>query len=378
VFEVEARNIQRSTFNVQRSTFNMATATAARGPLTFLLQSASGQYLALGVGVYVLFPDQVKKALAPYVSPALLSQLGAGEYRGQQQQQQQHQPQSIIIQTPPSHVYHGGYSSGSSRKSLTTVLIYSVAGAGACWVGYIVCSQLLPDAVSEFMPVTKRLFKSTSETLGKGILQVKELLEDQIHQLLGQQQKLEQKQEDTHKSVKEVQSELGEARLDMVNLANSLDRCEAGLDHSNNMQGYTLRGIKLLVKCVTSFLPDESAFIDDISHFIEDGGGPTDVATQQQPPRRLNTHSTPTNRAGMGPSIMSRHHSSLPVAPLPHPNKVFGIGNANNSQDFSPFPDLEGGPSITSIDSLDDLSSKGGDGSSSMNHMGDIRALLGH
>jgi hypothetical protein len=244
----------------------MATANAARGPLTLLLQSSSGQYLALGVGVYALFPDRVKQALAPLLGhPAIASQFGndyGGNFRGQQQ--------PIIIQTPSPTVIH---RDGSRSQSLTTIVIYSMAGAGACWVGYIVCSQLLPDAVSEFMPVTKRLFQQTTQTLGKGILQVKELLEDQISQLLGQQEALEKRQEDTHNSVKEVQSELGEARFDLANLQHSLDRCEAGLEHSSNMQGYTLRGIKLLVRCVTSFLPDESNFIDDISRYIEDGTG---------------------------------------------------------------------------------------------------------
>lgn len=357
----------------------MATATAARGPLTLLLQSSSGQYIALGLGVYALFPDQVRKALAPLIgNSALLSQFGGGwdEHAGNLRQQMQQQP--IIIHTPPTTVIHGG--SGRS-KSLTTVLIYSVAGAGACWVGYIVCSQLLPDAVSEFMPVTKKLFKQTSETLGKGILQVKELLEDQIHQLLGQQKELEKRQDETLKSVKEVQSELGEARLDMVNLQSSLDRCEAGLDHSNNMQGYTLRGIKLLVKCVTSFLPDESGFIEDISHYIEDGGAhSTDMTRPPDAPRRLNhsTNSAPptssminnNHHRSSGPGLMTRqHYTSMPAPALPHPSKVF-------PNDISHQEMMMEGPSIASVDSLDDLSSK--DDGNNNNYMGDIRALLGH
>ena len=333
----------------------MAQAVAARGPLTLLLQTSSGQYLALGLGVYALFPEQVKQALAPLLGPAFISQFG----EAQQRFQQQHQQQPIIIQTPPTTIIHGG-SNGQS-KSLTTVLIYSVAGAGACWVGYIVCSQLLPDAVSEFMPVTKRLFKQTSETLGKGILQVKEILEEQINQLLGKQEALEKKQEETHQAVKDVHSELGEARLDMLQLQNSLDRCEAGLDHSNRMQSYTLRGIKLLVRCVTSFLPDESNFIDDISRYIEDGG-----VSDPLLPRSTGTNGMPETRpAGVGAapkSIMNQPQyraSSMPAS-LPHPSKVF----------VEP-PTITEAPSITSIDSEEDMGP---------NHfsMGDIRALLGH
>mmetsp|Transcript_28370 Transcript_28370/g.82167 ORF Transcript_28370/g.82167 Transcript_28370/m.82167 type:complete len:321 (+) Transcript_28370:82-1044(+) len=320
----------------------MAQAVAARGPLTLLLQTSSGQYLALGLGVYALFPEQVKQALAPLLGPGLISQFGEAQHRLQQQA-------PIIIQTPPTTIIHG---SSSQNKSLTTVLIYSVAGAGACWVGYIVCSQLLPDAVSEFMPVTKRLFKQTSETLGKGILQVKEILEEQIAQLLGKQEALEKRQEETHQAVKDVHSELGEARLDMVQLQNSLDRCEAGLDHSNRMQSYTLRGIKLLVRCVTSFLPDESNFIDDISRYIEDGG-----ASDPLLPRSTGM---PEPRPVAAPkSIMHQYQAGSMPTSLPHPTKVFVE------------PTITEAPSITSIDSEEDMSP---------NHfsMGDIRALLGH
>lgn len=328
----------------------MAQAVAARGPLTLLLQTSSGQYLALGLGVYALFPEQVKQALAPLLGPSLISQFGEAQQRFQQQQ-------PIIIQTPPTTIIHGSSSQGN--KSLTTVLIYSVAGAGACWVGYIVCSQLLPDAVSEFMPVTKRLFKQTSETLGKGILQVKEILEEQIAQLLGKQEALEKRQEETHQAVKDVHSELGEARLDMLQLQTSLDRCEAGLDHSNRMQSYTLRGIKLLVRCVTSFLPDESNFIDDISRYIEDGG----VSDPLLP--RSTSNGMPESRpTAPTKSIMNQHQSpyrsaSMPNA-LPHPSKVFAE------------PTITEAPSITSIDSEEDMN-----GPNNFS-LGDIRALLGH
>lgn len=320
----------------------MAQAVAARGPLTLLLQTSSGQYLALGLGVYALFPEQVKQALAPLLGPGLISQFGEAQQRLQQQQ-------PIIIHTPPTTIIHG---SSSQSKSLTTVLIYSVAGAGACWVGYIVCSQLLPDAVSEFMPVTKRLFKQTSETLGKGILQVKEILEEQIAQLLGKQEDLEKRQEETHKAVKDVHKELGEARLDMLQLQDSLDRCETGLEHSNRMQGYTLRGIKLLVRCVTSFLPDESNFIDDISRYIEDGG-----VSDPLLPRPAESRPSAAPK-----SLMNQYQArsmSMPTS-LPHPSKV-----------FVDQPAITEAPSITSIDSEEEMSP-------SHFSMGDIRALLGH
>eukprot|EP00429_Kryptoperidinium_foliaceum_P063745 CAMPEP_0176067484 /NCGR_PEP_ID=MMETSP0120_2-20121206/33685_1 /TAXON_ID=160619 /ORGANISM="Kryptoperidinium foliaceum, Strain CCMP 1326" /LENGTH=315 /DNA_ID=CAMNT_0017401103 /DNA_START=69 /DNA_END=1016 /DNA_ORIENTATION=- len=314
-------------------------AQVARGPLNVLLQSAGGQYLTLGLGVYALFPEQVQRALAPLLGhPALSSTFG---------DKQGYSQQPIVIQTPPTTIYQ---TSGHS-KSWTTILIYSAAGAGACWVGYIVCSQLLPDAVSEFMPVTKRLYKQTSETLGKAVVEVRELLQEQIAFVLGKQDELAKRQEETHATLKDVQGDLSDARNDLGQLQSSLDRCEAGLHESNQMQGYTLRGIKLLVRCVTSFLPDESNFIEDISRYIEDESG---SETNQ-----------PGNSNPRPPATRSR---SLPArSSAPPQNKQITMGV----------------PNITSIDSEeseeeDDFDSLHHSNSHGSNYMGDIRALLGH
>lgn len=338
----------------------------------------------LGMGVYTLFPDQVKRALAPLLThPVFAAQFGSLTDGTSGTDSKSNQMAPIIIQTPSPTVIHGGPNS----KSLTTMVIYSVAGAGACWVGYVVCSSLLPDAIQEFMPVTKRLFKETSQTLGKGILQVKEILEEQITQLMGQQEVLEKKQDETQQSVKDVQSELGKARLDLMNLQNSLDRCEDGLNNTQDMQGYTLRGIKLLVRCITSFLPDESNFIDDISRYVEDGGTPTGTGTPGAPqPARAQ----PTNRALPASSSLSMaHHSTLTNT---HPaNQVFVkydhnvqnntpvvvTTNTNNNEATISKNTLSAAPSIASIDS-DDYSSSTTDNNNNNFSMGDIRALMGH
>lgn len=394
-------------------------APVARGPLTFLLQSSSGQYVVLGMGAYTLFPDQVKVALRPILQhPAILATFGdltASHNGSNSANATSHQTPNIIIQTPSPTII-GGHNGGSlTRRSLTTVLIYSVAGAGACWVGYIVCSQLLPDAVSEFMPVTKRLFKETSQTLGKGILQVKEILESQITQLLGQQQQLQQQQDATHKSVKEVQDEVGHARKDLATLQSSLDRCEAGLDNTQNMQSYTLRGIKLLVRCVTSFMPDESTQMEDIHRFVEESGGPvpppsltaagqsSSGTTQANgtypalPVAQQHRTSTPVVKTtATTPMIYQQHHhqpppqtpqlqtpkiyATSPATPMMatiHPSPGFGV-TGTGSQDplASPAPNNN-----TSMES-DDLSSLGAEsggptGSVAGGGMSEIRALLG-
>lgn len=295
----------------------MASPAAARGPLTFLLQSASGQYIVLGMGVYTMFPEQVRNALKPLLMshPALMAQFG--EAFQDSKSGSSHNNSPIIIQTPAPMVIHGNSAGG---KSWTAILVYSVAGAGACWVGYILCSQLLPDAISEFMPVTKRLYQKTSQTLGKGILQVKNILEERIAQLMGQQHLLEKKQDETHKDVQDVKSNLGQARHDLANLQSSLDRCEAGLEHSHNMQGYTLRGIRLLVRCVTSFLPDESNFIDDITHYIEEGNSGASPATNSLD-RRSSLPPPPAPPAI--PQPQQQHYRPIPRASSAGPSMVW-------------------------------------------------------
>lgn len=354
-------------------------AAVARGPLTFLLQSSSGQYLVLGMGAYTFFPDQVKRALAPLLASPMFAQFGLtdGSTDGKSNRMA-----PIIIQTPSPTVIHGGAS-----KSLTTMVIYSVAGAGACWVGYVVCSSMLPEAIQEFMPVTKRLFKETSKTLSKGILQVKEILEEQITQLMGQQEVLEKKQDETQQSVKDVQNELGKARLDLMNLMNSLDRCEDGLNNTQAMQGYSLRGIKLLVRCITSFLPDESNFIEDISKYVEEGGNPTGTGTPGAPQQ---AKVQPTNRALPATSSLSMaHHSTMTNT---HPAKQVFVNYDRNVQNNTPVVittntnnngatinknTVSAAPSIASIES-DDYSSSTTDNNNNNFSMGDIRALMGH
>lgn len=328
----------------------MAQAVAARGPLTFLLQSSSGQYLALGLGVYALFPEKVQQALAPLLGDGYLQFLSSQQQQHGQQQHGQQQP--IIIQTPPTTIYQNSSGGQSSSKSLTQVLIYSMAGAGACWVGYIVCSQLLPDAVSEFMPVTKRLFKSTSEALGASILQVKQVLQDQLDLLLSQQDALQATQDETNRKVDGVKGELGNARQDLGRLQSSMDSVELGMEQSKELQGYTLKGIQLLVRCVTSFLPEESQYIHDISQYIESSQGDQGKVVVKK------TTSTTTK-----------------------PTLTMSSASASQQQQRPQGP-VDSLPNISSIESSEDGFETDGDDDDEVipggNYMGDIRALLGH
>jgi hypothetical protein len=210
----------------------MATASAARGPLGLILQNSAGQYLVIGLGAYTLFPDKFHKLLE--YSPSLLKLLGSNGDSSRKTSS----PAPIIIHTPSPTVIGGGHGQRTWMGTIT----YAAVGAGACWAGYVVAVQLLPDAVGQFLPVTRNIFDKTTQSLGKGILTCKEVLEEKIAFLSGQADDLAKKQNETIKTVSHIKSELGEARIDLTMMQSSINRCEGSLEKTEGMQQYTLRG----------------------------------------------------------------------------------------------------------------------------------------
>lgn len=252
-----------------------AVANAAmRGPLGILLQSPASQFALLGGGIgYTLYPDQTRSMIEAYVKQGLFSSTtttpGAATTTTPQPQMV---PQIITIQTPS---VGSSDSSIFSRSGVTSVIIYASVGAGLCWAGYVVCTTVLPESVREMMPVTKRVFEQATTALGKGILSIKKALEDKISNLLQKQEELSAKQDGTKEAVDQVSKDLADARGELSELQQSLDRCHDSLDTTQNMQSYTLRGVKLLVRCVTTFLPhengDPNGYLRDIARYINDG-----------------------------------------------------------------------------------------------------------
>ena len=225
-----------------------------------LLQNAAGQYLLLGVGVYALFPEKIHKMLE--YSPALMK-LVDGIDTGRDRRDRG--PAPIIIHTPSPTIIGGG-----GQKTWMGTIIYTAAGATACWAGYVVTVQLLPDTVGQFLPVTRTIFDKTSASLGKGILKCKTVLEEKIRELKGQQDELGRKQDATIQTVSHIKSELGEARIDMSLLQSSLDRCQGSLEEAEGMQKFTARGVRLLVRCVANMLPDNQETAPELAKFIEE------------------------------------------------------------------------------------------------------------
>jgi len=224
------------------------------------LHNSAGQYIFLGIGAYALFPEKFHKMLE--YSPALMN-LVDGASRKSENVRSSLAP--IIIHTPSPTII-GGHGS----NTWTGTIAYTAAGATACWAGYVVMVQLLPDTLGQFLPVTRTIFDKTSASLGKGILKCKTVLEEKIKALSGQQEELGRKQDATNNTVSHIKGQLGEARLDLSFLQNSLDRCEGSLENTEGMQQFTARGVRLLVRCVANMLPDNQETAHELAQFIEE------------------------------------------------------------------------------------------------------------
>eukprot|EP00980_Cylindrotheca_fusiformis_P002679 scaffold624_cov150-Cylindrotheca_fusiformis.AAC.12 len=237
----------------------MATAVV-KGPMRVLLQTSAGQYVLLGMGAYALFPEKFHKMLEH--TPNLM-RLVSGNGNNQDGNGRSNTP--IIIHTPSPTII-----GSNGRTTWVGTLVYTAAGATACWAGYIVAVQVLPDTIGQFLPVTRTIFEKTSQSLGKGILKCKEVLEEKIMILVGQQEQLSKKQDDTNRTVSHIKGELGEARIDLTMLQGSMDRCEDSLEKTEGMQQFTLRGVRLLVRCVANMLPDNPETANELAQFIEE------------------------------------------------------------------------------------------------------------
>jgi len=322
----------------------MATAIA-RGPLKILLQNAAGQYLLLGVGVYTLFPNQVHKMLE--YSPRLMRLMdGSMSGGGGDRRDDRRSRQPIIIHTPSPTIIGGGGS-----KTWMGTIIYTAAGATACWASYVVVVQLLPESIGQFLPVTRTIFDKTSASLGKGILKCKTVLEEKIRELAGQQTELGKKQDATNNTVSHIKSELGEARIDMSMLASSLDRCEGSLEKSEGMQEFTARGVRLLVRCVANMLPDNQDTALELSQFIEEEQ--KQLAFEQESERQSasggvsgepatpsNTTGTTITPRGAQSTPLARRQSSGARRSLASTKKVLPMVDGDLSDEESAFNDI--------------------------------------
>ena len=251
-----------------------ASQVLAKGPLS----SALGQWAFVGLGAYALAGGEALKDVASKTA-TITAQLAAGV------------PLSTILEAnskssskgnataaaipAPIVIHTSGSSSDSSGKLLTDkpliFLVQLTLGAGLCWGSYIVFSNLLPEQIKEMLPVTRKFFDAAVTSLGKGILQVKESLGEQILGLSAKQDELSEQQTETHQEVLSVRNDLGEVKFDLNAIADTVERCEASLTHAERRQSYTARGVRLLVRCVGAMMPGNARLASELDRFAQQG-----------------------------------------------------------------------------------------------------------
>ena len=299
-------------------------APVARGPLAFLLQSQTGQWMTISLGALYAFPEQTKMFVGDFAGPLAKSLTGfninnfvdlgsSGEEKTNQHQvattPQYQAPAPIIIHTTT------GENSGSKLNPYVGVLIKVVIGGTACWLGYFALTNALPEYMQEFFPVTRKFFAKTSKFLVAAIEHVKEALEEQIGTVSKKQDDLSDQLDTTHESVLGLHQELGEARTDLHELTTSMARQESTVAASYRTQSYTSRGVTLLVRCVATMLPHTDRTVNDLAEYIKDG----EEIRKHEETKRLS--------ANISKAVLKNPISNLlspppkPSAPLPPPPK---------------------------------------------------------
>ena len=253
-----------------------ASQVLAKGPLS----SALGQWAFVGLGAYALAGGEALKDVAGKTA-TITAQLAAGVplstiLEANSKSSSNNAAAAAAAIPAPIVIHTGGSSSSSDSGKLLTekplvFLVQLTLGAGLCWGSYIIFSNLLPEQIKEMLPVTRKFFDAAITSLGKGILQVKESLGEQILGLSAKQDELAEQQAETHGEVLSVKNDLGEVRFDLTAIADTVERCEASLTTAERRQSYTARGVRLLVRCVGAMMPGNARLASELDRFAQQG-----------------------------------------------------------------------------------------------------------
>jgi hypothetical protein len=243
-----------------------AAASAARGPLNALLSNASTQWIVIGVGIYTFGPDSMRDAVHRAIAAATTPGPHQNHHDGVQQYRGSGAP--VIVRIDSSN---SGGSGGNTRIGWMTTIVSYTALVGGVWVSYSFLATMLPEQLKQILPVTRQVFEKSSKSLAKTIYNVKEVLGNQINQMLRKQEELEDQQKDTHQEILNVHVALKSTREDVQTVNRSTIRCEDDLKRSIAMQGYTARGVKLLVTAVSSILAPDNRITQELEDYLRAG-----------------------------------------------------------------------------------------------------------
>jgi len=288
-------------------------AAPASGPLAFLLRSQTGQWMTISLGAIYAFPEQAKMVIGDVGTwGSLVKQLSGFTVPTLEDAKQ------VAVQAAPAvapiiiHQHHTNTGSDSGKNQLVSIAIKVAIGGSACWIGYFVVTNALPEYVQEFFPVTRKFFAKTSSFLASSIEKVKDVLEEQIGIVSRKQDDISDKLDDTHDSVLGLHKELGDARYELNELSDSMSRQESTLSESHRTHSYTSRGVTLLVRCVATMLPSNDRTVNDLAEYIKDGA---EIQKYEEEKRRLsNVRKTPISMISPDPTKKTMERSkSVPL-----------------------------------------------------------------
>ena len=212
---------------------------------------STGTLAAVGLGGFVLANPE--KALL-LLQKALLA-ISDGSTDGSGNNNMRSSPQPIVIHAGGPSVVGGG--GGMGKGFYYMVLQVSIAG-GLVWGSYALLINVLPEQAKNMLPVTQGTFNKAVQTLGKGLLHVKDTLSAEISNLLTQQSELSHKQDETH--VSDVHDDLG-------NMQTSIDECKAALSSTDKRTTYIAKGIRLVTQGMTAMLPPDDELAKELRSF---------------------------------------------------------------------------------------------------------------
>lgn len=264
----------------------MSATAMGRGPIAYFLQSSGSQWIVLGLFGASVFggSERAREAIQDSVTKAIVDAKESGSWNaaalstfrtlsgaGRNGVDVNASASKSSSQNQAPIVIHTHTTSGR-KGTYTALVVQFTLGAASCWAVYAVLSNtsFLPDAVKEIMPVNRKLFDKAVKSLGEGIIHVRDSLSEQLEQLLSTQKDLQDTQDRTLEDVQKVKDDMTLAR-DEIGWANdSLRRCENSLESSRDVQDYTGRGVRLLVRCVATLLPSHDRALPDLIEYLRD------------------------------------------------------------------------------------------------------------
>jgi hypothetical protein len=143
-------------------------------------------------------------------------------------------------------------------------------------------------------------FKMAVSSLGKAVINLKEMLMEQISGLLKKQDELGEQQEVTRLEVLNVKESVANLKKDLMLIQESLNLCHSTLLESDKRTAYIAQSVQLLTCGVSMFLPKDDALMKELLQFNVQGEqfkmNPAQLQQMHQLMIQLQKHksSTPT------------------------------------------------------------------------------------